>query len=97
MFWAGFLMAIAGYIGWAVLISEFGLDPLGLASALVGSFGLVGTLLAVATFRKTEFAQFVTDAGVPAFAIARTRGSGADSDEFVESMLRQILANKGLT
>jgi hypothetical protein len=95
-FWAGGWMMIAGYVGFAVLVAGFKLDPLGFAPALIGVIGLAGLCVALATFRKIEFAQFVTDAGVPALAIARSRRRIADFEGFVEKVLGQIRACKGL-
>ena len=96
-FWSGVLMATLGFVSYSVLVEGFDLDPLGSAPGLVGVIGLAGVLLALVTVRKTEFAQFVTDAGVPAVAIARSRRGGADFDGFVEKVLGQIRVCKGIT
>ena len=76
-------------------MAGFKQDSLGYAPTLVGIIGFAGLLLAVATLRKTEFAQFVTDAGVPAFVIARSRRRPAEFEVFVERILAQIKACKG--
>jgi hypothetical protein len=49
-----------------------------------------GCLLALANARRTEFAQFVTDAGVPAVAIPRSVRGSADFEAFVGRVLDQI-------
>jgi hypothetical protein len=51
--------------------------------------------LTLAAARKTEFARFVTDAGVAAFDIPRTRPADG-FDEFVDRVLAQIRASRGL-
>jgi hypothetical protein len=95
-FWAGLWVAIVGYFGSAVLVAGFRLDPFGFASALFITAGFAGVLQALVTVRKIEYAQFVTDAGVPAVTIPRTRRGKADFDWFVEKVLWQIRACKGL-
>lgn len=45
--------------------------------------------------RKTECVRFVTDAGVAAFVIPRTRAADG-FDEFANRVLNQIRACKGL-
>jgi hypothetical protein len=95
-FWAAGWMMIVGFVGYAVLVANFNLDSLGFAPDLVGVIVLAGLCLTMATFRKTEFAQFVTGAGVPAFAVARSRRGTADFEGFVEEVLGQIRACRGL-
>jgi len=94
-FWAGLWMALAGYFGCAVLLSGLKLSPLGFATVLFGVLGLAGVLLALATFRKVEFAQLVTEAGVPALAIARSRSNSEEYDRFVKTVPEQIQKCKG--
>ncbi|AWM35688.1 hypothetical protein C1280_00720 [Gemmata obscuriglobus] len=95
-FWSGLMGATLAGCGWPVLVEGLKLDPLGLGAVLVGGVGLVCASVALATVRKTEFAQLVTDAGVPALLIARARRGVGDFDEFVEQVHQQIRVCKGL-
>jgi hypothetical protein len=95
-FWSGLGLAIAGNLGCIILVSGFKIDPLAITPVMIGGLGVAGAALALAAARKTEFAQFVTDAGVPVVAIARSRRGNQDFDGFIEKVLGQIRTCKGL-
>jgi hypothetical protein len=56
--------------------------------------GLAGAIMTLASIRKTEFARFVTQAGVAAVVIPQSR-RGDDFDAFVDRVLAQIRDCKG--
>jgi hypothetical protein len=97
LFWAGMWIAIVALVGDAILMAGFGLSLLDFTPALVGTIGLSGVVVLFVTAQKTEFAQFVTDAGVPALAIARSRHCGKEFETFVEKVVQQIRVCKELT
>jgi hypothetical protein len=89
-FWGGLIVAVVGFIAYEVLVSGFGLDRFAKAPGLLLGLGLVGVALCLATARKTEFAQFESDAGVPVLNIARAGPERHDFDAFVRQVLEQI-------
>lgn len=90
VFWVGLWMAIAGFVGAVILVEGFRLDPFGIAPGLIGSIGVAGIALSCATLRKTEYARFESDAGVPVLDIARSGPDVASFNDFVDRLLKQI-------
>jgi hypothetical protein len=93
LFGAGLWMMLGAMIGCPVAVASLNLDHFGFAAALLASPGLGGIGLTLAAVRKTEFARLVTDAGVAAVVIPRTRAA----DEFVDLILARIRECKGRT
>ena len=52
--------------------------------------GILGLILAGITFKRVEFAQFRSQAGVVVFDVARSGPERHKFDEFVETLIRQI-------
>ena len=94
MFWGGLWMFMVGFIGAAILVGGFQLDPFGIAPGLVGIIGVTGVILCCATFRKCEFARFESDAGLPVLDIARSGPDKSTFDEFVGRVLQQIRSTR---
>ena len=93
LFGAGLWMMLGAIIVCPVVVSSLHLDHFGFVAALLASPGLGGLGLALAAVRKTEFARLVTDAGVAAVLIPRTR-SADEFDAFVDRILAHILECK---
>jgi len=84
---AGALLATRG-----VLVSGFGMEPLGEASQMLLA-GIFGSLaLAAATIRKVEFARFVNDAEIAVLDVARSGPDAASFDKFVAQIVDQVRA-----
>jgi hypothetical protein len=95
MFGIGILVTIIAVIAHSIAITGLKLDPVGLSAGLLMTTAVAGIGMALAGVRKTEFARLVTDAGVGAVNIPRTR-AGDGFDDFVHKVLSQIRACKGL-
>src|SRR5262249_12666342 len=91
-FWWGFGGALVSFIACEVLVSGFKLSPFESAFGLLFGVGLSGVALCLATLRKTEFARFESDAGVPVLDIARAGPDRERFDDFVNRLLEQIRA-----
>ncbi|HEV2331363.1 MAG TPA: hypothetical protein VGY56_21485 [Verrucomicrobiae bacterium] len=61
------------------------------------AFGIVGFVLAGLSFKKIEFAQFRSQAGVRVLDIARSGPEHHKFDEFVQTLIQQIQAAKTAT
>ena len=89
IFAAGLWMIVVSMTAYTVALEATKLDPFGLAAGLLGAPAIGGLVMTLAAARKIEIARFVTDAGVVAFGIPRTKK--ADTfDEFVNQILTQI-------
>jgi len=95
LFGAGLCLFWVTLIGCPVAVAALQLDPLGLAAGLLASPGLAGLAMTLAAVRKTEFARFVSDAGVDAVVVPRTR-AGDGFEAFIDRVLAQIRDCKGL-
>ncbi len=90
-------MILVGFIGVSILVAGFKLDPFGFAVGLVGSIGLAGLALSLATMRKTEFARFVNEARVVVLDIARSGKDRNRFQEFTGLVVTQIRKAQGAT
>jgi hypothetical protein len=93
-FFGGLWMITIGVIGYAVLIEGFKFPWHELPVNLVGGIAVSGLGLCLATLRKTEFAQFVNESGMPMLLIAKTRGHAEEFERFVDLLVAQIKLNK---
>jgi hypothetical protein len=96
LFGAGLWMMLGAMIGCPVAVATLNLNHFGFVAALLASPGLGGVALTLTALRKTEFARLVTDAGVAAVVIPRTRAADG-FDEFVDLILARIRECKGQT
>jgi hypothetical protein len=95
-FLGGIYLLAFGLVGYGTLVEGFHMDSFGRAPGAIGVSALAGIIMALATARKTEFAQFVSDAGVPELTIARSGKTPDEFEEFVGLILTQIRKVKGL-
>ncbi len=89
LFTAGLWLILVALLVCPVAVTALKLDPFGLAAGLLASPGFVGIGFTFAAARKTEFARFVTDAGVAAVVIPRTRAADG-FDKFINRVVAQI-------
>jgi hypothetical protein len=89
-FGVGSYMLRIGVVGASVLVTEFKLNPLGIAIFVLGCIGGTGLALTLATVRKTEHARFLTEGGMPALDIVRSGKDQERFEEFVNLLVEQI-------
>jgi hypothetical protein len=90
-FAGGLTLGLIGIVGYLLLVRAFQIDPLNPQAVLLGLVGAIGAMLTALTLRKQEYAQFMTDAGVPVLAIPRSARQGQGNfDEFVELIQARI-------
>jgi len=61
------------------------------------ALGIIGFCLVGATFKRIEFAQFRSQAGVVVFDVARSGPECHKFDEFVQTLIQQMQAAKTTT
>ena len=92
VFWGGLWLAVGGFTVSTILIAGFRFDPFTITPGLPGIMGMAGLALCVATFRKVEFAQFESRAGVPILDVAKAGPDRKSYDEFVSKIQERVEA-----
>ncbi len=90
-FGTGTWLLAAGFIGYAILVSGFKLDPIALGTIMVLVVGISGALLCCVTWRTIEIVQFVSDTGAPILEIARSGPECEHFEHFVHKVQQQVL------
>jgi hypothetical protein len=89
LFSFGLWCVVIGFVGSWLLTKQFRMSPYDPLPGMVFVFGVVGLFVMGFTFRRTEFARFVSTGGVPELDVARS-GAKADFEEFVAKLVSAI-------
>jgi hypothetical protein len=92
----GLALLLFAVVGTSILVFTFKINPLNFEVGLVGIFIPVGLLFAMAGWRKKEYAYFLTEAGIRAFAIVRSGKDRERFEEFTELIVEQIRKERKL-
>ena len=91
-FWSGLWMLLIALILDSVLVSGFHFPPESFSVGLIGSMGMAGVVLMLATIRKVEYRMFANIGGTKVLAIARSGPDAGNLDSFVQ-LLRTAISN----
>jgi hypothetical protein len=94
-FWNGLGIMLFGAIGAELLVEGFQFDRFGYVPVLLALAGLSGILLSLATVRKTEYAVFTSDPGLPVLTVGRSGPDRDRFDQFVGLLVSQIRKCRG--
>lgn len=88
-FTAALWLCSISFIGSMVLTREFRMSPFDALPGVMLILGFVGLILMGFTFRRMEFARFVSNAGVPQLDVARSAAK-AEFEGFVTKLVSAI-------
>ena len=87
---SAFWMMAVSMAGLFVLMGYFHMPIEATPVVITAGLGVIGLLLAVATYKKVEFVVFRSDAGVDVLSVARSGKQVGTFNAFVEGLRRQI-------